>query len=170
MTIGRGHLLAALAAGAAVTVGTAMAARAADPQPQPTPPAARLVDAMSPPALYRLRCSGCHGLEGMGAPSAGIPPFPGSIGAIAADDGGRAYIMHVPGVVGSGLNNAQLAAVMNYVLDQWSGDKARPVARFTPDEVTRLRAVPVGDVVSYRRDLSQRLAKGGVAIADYPWP
>ena len=101
---------------------------------------------------------------------AGVPPFSGSIGAIAADPDGRTYIMHVPGVAGSGLKDRQLAAVVNYILDTWAADQAVPAPRFTAQEVSRLRAADVADVVGYRRAMAERLAKSGVVIAEYPWP
>jgi len=36
--------------------------------------------------------------------------------------------------------------------------------------VTERRAVPVGDVVAYRRQVVAELEREGLAIADYPWP
>lgn len=124
--------------------------------------------AETPRTLYLLKCSGCHRADGQGATDAGVPPFPGFIADLARDPGGRTYMLHVPGVVGSGLNDADLTAVLNYLLDRWSG--ATDAKRFTPQEVATLRAVSVNDVVSYRRALVARLRKSGAAIAEYPWP
>ncbi|MTH78026.1 c-type cytochrome [Paracoccus aestuariivivens] len=116
---------------------------------------------------YILRCAGCHGMEGLGSVEGGIPTFPGSVGKIAADDMGRTYMMHVPGVISASLDDAGIASVMNYILDRWSPGEAAP---FTPDEVTRRRAVPVADVVVMRRDVAKKLMSEGTQIADYPWP
>jgi len=120
--------------------------------------------------LYLLKCSGCHRADGQGATDAGVPPFPGFIAGLARDPGGRTYMLHVPGVAGSGLNDTDLAAVLNYLLDRWSAAPAADVRRFTPQEVATLRAIAVNDIVSYRRTLAARLRKSGAAIADYPWP
>lgn len=120
-------------------------------------------------ANYLLRCSGCHGPDGSGAPAAGIPPLPGFISAFTADEQGRTYLMHVPGVVSTGLNDREIAAVMNYVVDRW-GNARQPFTRFTPEEVTHLRAIEVADVVAYRRDLIKRLQAEGQPVAAYPWP
>ncbi|MDQ0322729.1 mono/diheme cytochrome c family protein [Pararhizobium capsulatum DSM 1112] len=117
---------------------------------------------------YMLRCAGCHTETGEGLPHAGIPQFPGYIDAFAADDEGRTYMMHVPGVVGSSLSDAQIAAVLNYVVKSW-GDPSI-VAPFTAEEVTTRRAKPVPDVVAYRRQLVTRLKAEGAKIAEYPWP
>ena len=121
---------------------------------------------VQPRVSYALHCSGCHGMAGQGAPAAGIPTFVDSVGRIAASDTGRTYMMHVPGVLSAGLSDAGIAEVANYVLDAW-GAGAPP---FTADEVTRRRAVPVADVVAYRRALAAELGRKGVTIADYPWP
>ncbi|MFN3523622.1 MAG: c-type cytochrome [Phenylobacterium sp.] len=161
----RAGVLAGAALAAAVAV-TAVSALAAD-EPAPPKTTYELVDGMSAKSLFLLRCSGCHRTDGLGAPEAGVPPFPGSVGKIARDGEGRAYLMHVPGVAGSGLKDAQLAAVMNYVLEEWAAEEAEP---FTAEEVGRLRAAHIVDVVAYRRALAARLAKNGVVIADYPWP
>lgn len=117
---------------------------------------------------YLLRCSGCHDQDGSGLPKAGIPALPGYIDAFAGDEQGRTYIVHVPGVASTGLNNAEIAAVLNYVIEQW-GDPSQ-IKPFTEAEVERRKAEPVSDVVAYRRDIVARLKDQGVAIADYPWP
>lgn len=124
--------------------------------------------AETPQTLYLLKCSGCHRADGQGAVDAGVPPFPGFIADLARDPGGRTYMLHVPGVAGSGLGDEDLTAVLNYLLDRWPGEPA--AKRFTPQEVATLRAVRVNDIVSYRRALVARLRKTGAAIADYPWP
>jgi mono/diheme cytochrome c family protein len=120
--------------------------------------------------LYLLKCSGCHRADGQGAADAGVPPFPGFIADLARDPGGRTYMLHVPGVASSGLNDADLTAVLNYLLDRWSGAPAADTKPFTPQEVAALRAVPVNNIVTYRRTLVARLRKSGAAIAEYPWP
>ena len=121
---------------------------------------------VTPRTSYALHCSGCHTMSGAGEPSAGIPTFIGSVGTIASSDIGRTYMMHVPGVISAGLSDDGIAEVMNYVLDAW-GDGAPP---FTGAEVTERRAVPVPDVVDYRRRVVAALARDGRRVADYPWP
>jgi cytochrome c553 len=120
---------------------------------------------------YILRCAGCHGFEGGGTPEGGIPDFPNSVGYIAGTELGRTYMMHVPGVVGSSLNNAEIAEVMNYVLDVWGEtDSGEAPVYFTEEEVTQRRAEPVPDVVAYRRLAVDELTAMGITVADYPWP
>lgn len=126
--------------------------------------------ALSARTLYLLKCSGCHRADGQGAADAGVPPFPGFVGSLASDPQGRTYMLHVPGVAASNLGDADLARVLNYLLDEWSGEAAGRAAAFSPEEVGRLRAVPVKDIVGYRRALVARLQKSGAPIAEYPWP
>lgn len=121
----------------------------------------------SPRVNYVLRCAGCHGMEGLGTETGGVPGFPGSVATLVNDDEGRTYVVHVPGVVGSSLSDAEIAAVMNYVIERW-GDTPAPA--FTAEEVARRRAVAVPDVVAFRRTLTARLAAEGKPLAPYPWP
>ncbi|WP_134681158.1 hypothetical protein [Paracoccus ravus] len=116
---------------------------------------------------YFLHCAGCHGLDGMGTRAGGMPAFPGSVGLIAAEDLGRAYMANVPGVMANSLDDHRIAGVMNYILRQWADETARP---FDANEIGSHRAARVGDIVAMRRELAARLEGRGKAIAEYPWP
>lgn len=117
-------------------------------------------------ADYILRCSGCHGLNGNGTVEGGIPAFPNSVSHIAGIDIGRTYILHVPGVISTDMTDARIADVLNYIVDKWGdGD-----THFSAGEVTRRRAIPVGDVVALRRKVVEELRKAGIELAEYPWP
>lgn len=122
--------------------------------------------ASSPRSNYVLHCSGCHGMKGLGTVEGGIPAFPGSVGHIVGTETGRTYVMHVPGVTGNSMSDAQIAEVMNYILDEWSEGGAH----FTAEEVARRRSIPIGDVVAYRRKVVAELRRSGIEIAVYPWP
>jgi len=76
--------------------------------------------------------------------------------------------MHVPGIVASSLDDAQLAELMNYLNDKWGDPQGYPA--FTAKEVNTLRVTPVEDIVKYRRALVKRYLKEGMKTADYPWP
>jgi cytochrome c553 len=117
---------------------------------------------------YILRCAGCHAMDGTGSKNGGIPPLQ-LIKTFTSDAKGRAYLMHVPGVVSTGLNSKEIAEVINYVADRW-GDKSISYTPFTEQEVAELRSEKIPDIVSYRREITEKYKAEGKTVADYPWP
>ena len=123
------------------------------------------------PVNYVLRCLGCHLQDGSGLPSAGIPDFVGKVGIFAGSDEGRRYLLHVPGVINSGLSNQETADLLNYIMDTYAGQSMpEGSVPFTADEVAILKAQDVGNVVAYRRQLAAQFEAAGIVAADYPWP
>jgi mono/diheme cytochrome c family protein len=101
--------------------------------------------------LYTLNCSGCHGAGGQGVPEAGIPNL-NEAGRYVRTQLGREYLIEVPGLSQSRLDDATAARLLNWVLRQFSA-KSLP-ADFTPytaAEVTRFRSDKVSDPKT-RRD------------------
>ena len=129
------------------------------------------IQAGVPPATqYLIHCSGCHRADGSGSLRGGIPDLRGYVGSFGRVDDGRTYLMHVPGVVGSGLDNADIAAVMNYIFERWAEAPASdPVPLFTAAEVARLRKRSVPDVVKARRHVVHELKARDLPVATYPW-
>lgn len=125
----------------------------------------------TPKANFVLKCMGCHLSDGSGMPASGIPDFVGKVGVFAAVPEGRAYLLHVPGVIGSSLTDAQIADVLNYIMDTWAGaslpDNYVP---FDASEVSELRQKDIGNAVNYRRVVVEKLEALGLSAADYPWP
>ena len=120
---------------------------------------------------YILRCVGCHGVDGHGLTEVGIPDFVNLIGTFARDEAGRAYLANVPNVVGSGLNEDDVAAVLNFIVETWAGTSLPEDYRsFYGAEVAYLHALEVGNIVDYRRLVAARLAEQGIESAEYPWP
>ena len=129
------------------------------------------IQAGVPPATqYLIHCSGCHRADGSGSLRGGIPDLRGYVGSFGRVDNGRTYLMHVPGVVGSGLDNADIAAVMNYIFERWADAPASdPVPLFTAAEVAQLRKRSVPDVVKARRRVVHELKARDLPVAAYPW-
>jgi mono/diheme cytochrome c family protein len=114
--------------------------------------------------LYRLKCSGCHGMAGAGSAIGRIPPFTGLVGHFADSRDGRLYLVHVPGVANSGLPDADTADVLNYVLRKWGGDGSpAPPTEFTAMEVATLRSIHLDDIAALRRKLAASLSRRGVS-------
>lgn len=115
-------------------------------------------------ATYVLHCGGCHGLDGRGAPERYVPDLR-RIGRFLQVDGGRGFIVQVPGVMGSGLDDTQVAAVTNWLLATLARDSAPPgTPPYSAAEVARWRAQPLVDVALARRRLLATAQAGGVAI------
>lgn len=130
-----------------------------------------MADDRPAPVNYVLRCLGCHLQDGTGLPSAGIPDFVGKVGVFAGSDDGRRYLLHVPGVINSGLSNKETADLLNYIMDTYAGP-SMPASSdpFTAEEVALLKSQDVGNVVAFRRKLVEELEAQGHELADYPWP
>lgn len=90
---------------------------------------------------YVLHCMGCHQRDGSGLPPS-VPDFRGRIGDFLAIPGGREYLIQVPGVAQAPLDDARLAALLNWMLAQFS-DSAVPAGDATFD---------VAFVARHRRD------------------
>lgn len=125
----------------------------------------------APETNYILKCIGCHLQDGSGLPSAGIPDFVDKVGVFTRLPEGRAYLLHVPGVIGSSLTDKEIADLLNYVMETYAGDSLpTPFEPFTADAVAGLRGSEIGNVVKYRRVVADKLAEDGIEVPDYPWP
>lgn len=134
---------------AATLLLAASAAWAADYAP------GRQVERFSGPrADYAFRCKGCHGFAGEGTPGH-VPRLDGFVGLYTRLPDGRDYLMRVPGVARARLDDARLAAVLNWMLATYGGDQVAPgFAPFTPQEVGTARRDPL---TAERRAVRQRL-------------
>src|ERR1019366_4708049 len=61
-------------------------------------------------------CTGCHLADGSGAPSKGIPSMRNTLSQFLKVTGGREFIVQVPGVMNSSLNDHDIAGLMNWLL------------------------------------------------------
>jgi mono/diheme cytochrome c family protein len=100
-------------------------------------------------SLYTQHCSGCHGTTGHGVPSAGIPDLHDA-GSYAGIPAGRAYLVQVPGLSQSRLDDATAARMLNYILARFSvvPPGFRP---YTAAEVGVLRQDKASDAETRRK-------------------
>ncbi len=68
--------------------------------------------------LYALNCMGCHQRNGEGHGT--VPELQGFVGNFLKVPGGREFLVQVPGVAQSGLTDAEIAAVLNWTLLEFS--------------------------------------------------
>jgi cytochrome c553 len=117
----------------------------------------------SPAQDYMLYCMGCHGPQAQGV-SGKVPPLAHSIGLFMRSAAGRDYLLRVPGAANSVLSDAQLAAVLNWLAEEFNaGEITADIPKFTAAEVGARRHVPLGSVLAKRREVVRDLAATGAA-------
>lgn len=107
---------------------------------------------------YMQHCMGCHLPDGSGAPDKGIPSMHAMLGKFLAVPGGRAFIVQVPGVMNSGLSDADVARLMNWLLPQVSASTLpADTPAYTAAEIGALRQTRPLDVPAARAALVARM-------------
>ena len=104
-------------------------------------------------ADYLLNCGGCHLSDGSGAPG-GVPSIRDDLGRIITVAEGRGYLVRVPGSSQAQLDDAELAAVINWVLTEFNSatlpDDFEPL---TAEEVQEARRDVLMDPLKFRAEL-----------------
>lgn len=115
--------------------------------------------AADPHVDYMLECQGCHGADGAGH-AGSVPALRDQVASFLRAPGGREYLIRVPGSAQAPLDDAELAAVLNWIVRRFG--PAEAVADFTPfsaAEVARHRAHPLIDVEPLRRELLRQAGR-----------
>jgi mono/diheme cytochrome c family protein len=130
--------------------------------------AAALPARAEPPAqLYMLNCWGCHRPNGEGIPGT-APPLQGAADFLKVK-GGRQYLIEVPGVSQSALNDAQVAEVMNWILRTFKKNQLPPDFKpYTTEEVQQLRAVRMLEITKTRDALVAEMVAAKIRPAATP--
>lgn len=116
-------------------------------------------------SLFVMHCAGCHGMDGSGHPAQGVPDMRGALGHFLRLDAGRAFLVQVPGVNNAGLDDAQVAALANWMLPRFSAATVPPGwAPYTAAEVAALRRERPVDVAGARAAIVERLRAEGHAL------
>lgn len=114
---------------------------------------------------YTLHCSGCHGMDGLGKPTAGIPVFTDQVGHFLRMPEGRAFLMQVPGLLGARLPDDRAAAVTTWMVRAFAGPSLPPdFMPYTAEEAKRYRESRPADVIGRRNALYRQLLEHGYAI------
>ena len=105
--------------------------------------------AASPQFNYILHCQGCHLADGSETPGE-IPPLIGT-GRFLAVEGGREFLVRVPGVSLATIPDDELAALMNWMLERFSAsDLPQDFEPYEAEEVARYRQDPLVEVERVR--------------------
>ena len=113
--------------------------------------------AAAPRVNYILHCQGCHLADGSGTPGK-VPALKNEAGRFLQVAGGREYLVQVPGTSQSALTDSEVAAVLNWILDNFSKDQLP--ADFVPystEEISHFRHQPLANVSAVRSELMARI-------------
>lgn len=120
----------------------------------------------SPETNYMLNCMGCHLADGLGSEANHVPRVKDTIGYYLRTADGRDYLMRVPGAALSRLEDDELAAVLNYMINTMAGtSKPADFKPFTGEEIKQHRYTPLLHVGNQRRMVLQQLEALGIK----PW-
>ena len=96
----------------------------------------------NPPRVdFMLECQGCHRPGGIGMPEIRLPILKGHVSKFLHSAEGRAFLLRVPGVAQSSLSDDRLAAVMNWMVNEFDPEHL-PVdfKDYDGEEVAKWRA------------------------------
>ena len=113
--------------------------------------------AYEPQTNYQLQCMGCHTPDGSGEPGR-VPNIKDTLAPFARNPAGRRFLIQVPGASQSTLSDAELARLLNWMIQNLSISKPTDFTPFTEAEVAGLRRTPLIDVQGTRRQLVESLS------------
>lgn len=123
----------------------------------------------SNPTNYQLQCAGCHLSDGEGSAANDTPRMKDFVGNFLKVDGGREFLIRVPGMSQSALSDAQLADLVNWLMrpDGMAG-KSVPehYQPYTAEEVAGIRKVAMLNLPQSRAGLIAKMREQGIAIED----
>ncbi|MDG2249390.1 MAG: hypothetical protein P8N11_00980 [Gammaproteobacteria bacterium] len=106
--------------------------------------------AASPRINYLLYCSGCHRPAGEGNPP-NVPTLHDELGRMMSIEQMRGYLARVPGSAHAPITNAELAEVLNWILEEFSANTLpEDFKKLSVEEVTEARSQILADPNKYR--------------------
>jgi hypothetical protein len=108
---------------------------------------------------YQIQCMGCHLADGTGE-SGRVPSVRRTLVPFSMISEGREFVLRVPGVAQSPLTDAEIAAVLNWMVRNLS-DAPLPAAfrDYDAGEVRALRGSPLAQVSAARQKLLERVQR-----------
>jgi len=123
----------------------------------------------SPATNWQLQCVGCHLPDGEGSARGDTPRMRDFVGHFLKVDGGREFLVRVPGASQSALSDAQLADLLNWLLRADGLAGASMPAHYQPytgEEISALRRQPIHALPETRAHLIDEIRALGIAITD----
>jgi mono/diheme cytochrome c family protein len=114
---------------------------------------------------YMLHCAGCHQFDGSGSLPHEIPNMKGAVGNFLRLPQGRAFLVQVPGTSQSALSDAEIAVLLNWMVEAFSRAQVPPnFVPYTTAEVHMLRNRKLDNVAATRAAIARRLAAMGYPV------
>lgn len=114
---------------------------------------ASAAQALEPRTNWQLQCMGCHHPDGAGELDR-VPSLRETLVPFAAIDEGRSFMIRVPGVAQSALKDAEVADLLNWMVQNLSAVAVPADYRsFTTAEVAAARREPLAAVKAERERL-----------------
>lgn len=106
---------------------------------------------------YILHCQGCHLADGAGT-NEKVPALKNEVGRFLHVPGGREFLIQVPGTSQSALSDAEVAAVLNWILENFSSEQLpADFIPYTTIEISRYRQPPLANVSAVRANLMKEI-------------
>lgn len=106
-----------------------------------------------PKTDYLLYCRGCHLANGQGVPPV-VPTLVDQLGRLLTVPGGREYLIRVPGVSQTPMDNQRLASVLNWVMTEFNADTLPEEFKpYSDKEIGEARVKVLEDPLRYRAAL-----------------
>lgn len=106
-----------------------------------------------PQVNYMLECQGCHLPDGSGM-TGRVPALRGQIHRFLQVQGGREFLVQVPGSANSKLSDNDLASLMDWMLVEFGGLKPGSFKPYSAEEVSKYRKVKLANVPAMRAALA----------------
>jgi hypothetical protein len=114
-------------------------------------------ESSSPRINYILHCQGCHLVDGAGTPEK-VPALKNEVGRFLHVPGGREFLIQVPGTSQSPLTDAEVAAVLNWILENFSNEQLPDdFVPYASEEISRYRLPPLANVSAVRASLMKKI-------------
>ncbi|CAD5106887.1 cytochrome c family protein [Zestomonas carbonaria] len=118
---------------------------------------------------YQLQCAGCHLDDGEGSRANDTPRMKDFVGHFLKVPGGREFLVRVPGMAQSALNDGQLADLLNWLLrEDGMAGKSMPAdyRPYTAEEIAAIRHDTMLNLPQERAGLIERMRAQGIVIDD----
>lgn len=111
---------------------------------------------------YMLNCQGCHAPDGSGVDGK-VPSMLGQAGKFLHVEGGRDFLVQVPGSANSSLNDQDLAELLNWMLFRFSAAEIPDdFVPYSESEIQGLRETPLVKVEMTRAFLAEKVEAIGL--------